>query len=564
VRGVTFAWLLAGCAAPPVAPPTDFRAAAHGDAVLLSWKRSVDDGGGRGVVRGYAVLRAHSRAGPFVPFDDAKVEDAPQGRVAVRDPAPLWDLAFYQVWAIPERESGSPSHAGGTASAAMAEVFSAVEHPGKAPRPPRDARASAPDSDDGTHVAIAFRTSQSDRDGSDAPVAKYVVLRARASVGPYLPFADDEAPAGEEAVADDPAARAVREDLVHALVGKRPSRASRRLAGQIESQLAGSRTPDPASAFARTVTDSVADGGPFYYRVFAVPDVGPATATRTLGPVRPNAALFGAGKAGMAVLLGVTFALTVFFVRRAQRAGASMYIRRIAGVDALEEAIGRATEMGRPVLYVPGIDEIQNIQTIASILILGRVSELVARYDAEIKVPCCIPLVATVAEEVVRQGFYNAGRPDAHRPQNVQWISSEQFAFCAGTNGIMLREKPATNIYLGRFFAESLILAETGYVNRAIQIGGTAEITQLPFFIAACDYTLIGEELFAVSAYMTREPRLLGTLKAADWVKVGLLVVATGMALAAIAVWSMAPFPHGSAFASACLDVLAFLSPGGA
>jgi hypothetical protein len=38
----------------------------------------------------------------------------------------------------------------------------------------------------------------------------------------------------------------------------------------------------------------------------------------------------------------------------------------------------------------------------------------------------------------------------------------------------------------------------------------------LPFFVAACDYTLIGEELFAASAYLSREPKLLGSLKGQD------------------------------------------------
>jgi len=151
------------------------------------------------------------------------------------------------------------------------------------------------------------------------------------------------------------------------------------------------------------------------------------------------------------------------------------------------------------------------------------VSETVAKYGAEIKVPCMIPLVMAISEEVVREGFVRAGRPEAHKPRNIQFISSEQFAFTAGTNGIIIRDKPATNIYLGRFFAESLMLAETGYVNRSIQIAGTAEITQLPFFIAACDYTIIGEELFAVSAYLSREPRLLSSLKATDYFKVLLI-----------------------------------------
>ncbi len=215
--------------------------------------------------------------------------------------------------------------------------------------------------------------------------------------------------------------------------------------------------------------------------------------------------------------------LMLWFTDRARK-GAPMFIRRMPGIDAIEEGIGRATEMGKPVLYVPGIDELQDIQTIASMLILGQVSKTIAEYQTDVIVSCCIPIVREVADEVVKSGYMLAGHPDAYDPRSVRFISSEQFAFTAGTNGIILREKPATHIFLGRFFAESLILAETGYVNRSVQIAGTAEATQLPFFVAACDYTLIGEELFAVSAYLSKDPRLVSSLKASDYVKVFVVV----------------------------------------
>ena len=210
----------------------------------------------------------------------------------------------------------------------------------------------------------------------------------------------------------------------------------------------------------------------------------------------------------------------IFYYSDQVRRGRQLFIRRIPGIDAIEEGIGRATEMGRPVLYVPGIDELQDIQTISSMLILGQVAKKIAEYQAEIIVACCIPIVREVADEVVKAGFYQAGYPDAYVQSNTRFISSDQFAFTAGTNGIILREKPATNLFLGRFFAEALILAETGFVNKSIQVGGTAEATQLPFFVAACDFTIIGEELFAVSAYLSRDPRLVSSLKASDMVKV--------------------------------------------
>ena len=84
----------------------------------------------------------------------------------------------------------------------------------------------------------------------------------------------------------------------------------------------------------------------------------------------------------------------------------------------------------------------------------------------------------------------------------------------------MMRERPAANIMMGAFYAESLLLAETGNAAGSIQIAGTAQPEQLPFFIAACDYTLMGEELFAASAYLSHEPLMLGGLKGQDFMKV--------------------------------------------
>jgi hypothetical protein len=78
---------------------------------------------------------------------------------------------------------------------------------------------------------------------------------------------------------------------------------------------------------------------------------------------------------------------------------------------------------------------------------------------------------------------------------------------------------------MGAFYAESLILAETGNSIGAIQIAGTAQPEQLPFFVAACDYTLMGEELFAASSYLSREPIMLGGLKGQDLMKVIIVII---------------------------------------
>src|SRR4030066_2008931 len=168
------------------------------------------------------------------------------------------------------------------------------------------------------------------------------------------------------------------------------------------------------------------------------------------------------------ITLAIVFSAILWFIARAKK-GKSLFVRRIAGLDAIEEAVGRATEMGKPSLYVPGIDDMNNIQTVASMIILGNVAQMVAQYDTPLIVPLRVPFVLPVAEEAVKQGYMSAGRPDAFQKDNIRFISDEPFAYAAGVNGVMLRERPAANLFLGSFFAESLVLAETGFSTGAIQ-----------------------------------------------------------------------------------------------
>ena len=207
------------------------------------------------------------------------------------------------------------------------------------------------------------------------------------------------------------------------------------------------------------------------------------------------------------------------------RSGKNIFIRKIAGLNALDEAIGRATEIGKKVMYIPGSASMDDIQSVASIAILGNVARATARYGADLDVPNKDPLTFASAREAVRAAYLAEGRPDLFREEMVNYVTYDQFAFTAAVSARMIRERPAAIFLIGYFFAESLILAETGQSVGAIQIAGQADPTQLPFFVATCDYTLIGEELYAASAYLTREPVLLGSVRGQDIAKAILIVL---------------------------------------
>jgi len=229
--------------------------------------------------------------------------------------------------------------------------------------------------------------------------------------------------------------------------------------------------------------------------------------------------LFRMDRLNSLILLLVFTASILIYIRLA-KIDRHLFIRKLAGLDALDEAVGRATEMGKPVLFVPGIQEVSDIQTIAGLSILGNVAKYTAEYETPLLVTVQYPIVMAAAQEIVKDAYVNAGKKDLYSNSMVRYVAGSQFALAAAVNGIMTRIKPAANIYMGAFFAESLLLAETGNLTGAIQIAGTANPEQLPFFIASCDYTLMGEELYAASAYLSKESKMLGSLKGQDFVKV--------------------------------------------
>jgi len=299
------------------------------------------------------------------------------------------------------------------------------------------------------------------------------------------------------------------------------------------------RPPAGATGFADVKLKA---GQAYSYEVEALSAAGPSAAA-VGGPAAPTEQWYHRGRTNVLVGIVIVFGLVAFNILRAQR-GAQLYVRPIAGLEAVDDAVGRATEMGRAILYVPGLTGISDIATIMGMIILGRVARRTAEYETKLLVPCNDPIVMSAAREIVHEAYLEQGKPDLFDPDSVYFVTDAQFGYAAAVGGLMVRERPAANFFMGGFFAESLILAETGAAIGAIQIAGTDQDTQLPFFITACDYTLMGEELYAATAYLSQQPRLLGSLKGQDWCKIVIMaLVLTGAVLALFgAAWFRALF----------------------
>jgi hypothetical protein len=222
----------------------------------------------------------------------------------------------------------------------------------------------------------------------------------------------------------------------------------------------------------------------------------------------------------VALLLLTLTALILGFIATARRR--NLFIRRIPGLSAVEEAVGRAVEMGRPITFSLGLGGLEVI-TLQALAVAIYVTRLAIRYGSRVIITMRDATVYAVTDEAVREAYAAEGRPEAYNIEDVRFLSTQQFAYASAMVGLINRERAASNFMFGEFFAESLILAEAGHSVGAIQVAGTPSTTQIPFFIASCDYTIIGDEFYAGSAYLTREPVLLGSLVGQDYSKILLL-----------------------------------------
>ena len=210
-------------------------------------------------------------------------------------------------------------------------------------------------------------------------------------------------------------------------------------------------------------------------------------------------------------------------------------IKRIAGLDAIEEVIGRAVETGRPVFDIVGMGQFTDsyaTQTIAALSVLSHVATLSAKLGAELIAPQARVDVMPVAIELVKDAYRAEGKLDElNVDEQLPYLSGTQFAWASGIIGMASRLKPAANIMIGPFWAESMMFAETFDRVGSMQVGGTARTYQIPFFAALCDYVLIGEEIFAAGAYVSGDPQQIGSIAAQDWFKIAAIALSVVGAL---------------------------------
>ena len=208
-----------------------------------------------------------------------------------------------------------------------------------------------------------------------------------------------------------------------------------------------------------------------------------------------------------------------------------IYIRRVAGLDAIEEAVGRAAQMRKPGVASYALGGF-TYWTLSGLAILSHVADLSARTGTRLIVPTGGSteslIVRPLAEEIVKNAYTMAGAADQYNPDDLPFLSGQQYAYVGGYVGILQRTRPASVIMTGSHWSDAMNIAETSNAVGAITITSGSYISNVAALACASDYILIGEEAPAAGAYLSDDPAQRASIRVQDlfkWLALGCIIL---------------------------------------
>ncbi len=176
-------------------------------------------------------------------------------------------------------------------------------------------------------------------------------------------------------------------------------------------------------------------------------------------------------------------------------------------VDKIPEIVGRCTETNRPVFSDPGrfdaVTSPRGVVGVAGIAILSYVAKLCAKYNTKFVVFSQNVAILSWITETMKAPYLQY--PNSVKPE-VRYIPPVLGNVYEITVQLQMeREKAGGFISLGPLLSSAAIVAEGAAKAGAVSLMGTDVMESMSFMAIACDYVMIGEEIYTAAALVTED-----------------------------------------------------------
>lgn len=207
--------------------------------------------------------------------------------------------------------------------------------------------------------------------------------------------------------------------------------------------------------------------------------------------------------------------------------------RPLRALDVVRAALGRGAETGRAIHLSSGAGTIGNsattAETVASLLAVERVAGEAALNGAPVLASSGDAVSYLALRGIIRQAYQRAGQSQDYNPAAVQLVAHQDpTAYAVGATTFSARQRLEASQLIGSFGQEFLLLSEDGAQRDIPHVAGATSTTALPIMLISSPATLIGEEVFAAEAYLTRTAAPQARLMTQDLLRTVLILVLIG------------------------------------
>jgi len=238
--------------------------------------------------------------------------------------------------------------------------------------------------------------------------------------------------------------------------------------------------------------------------------------------------------AGVLILILAVVLLFVFELLWRKKTGPAL--RRIHAIQQMQQAIGLAMEDGKRLHFSLGSSSLlspSNTSAFAGLSALNRMSRLAAVSDR--------PPVATsgdAALSILSQDTLQATGRASQIAYQGRLAGLTPLSYAVGTIPVIRDEQVYTNFIIGNFGVEGAFLTDAAWQSSAVSTASSDSLTGQAVFYAMAQEPLIGEELFALPAYVKAGPFHMASLQVQDVLRwLVILVLSIGVILKLIEVF---------------------------
>ena len=230
------------------------------------------------------------------------------------------------------------------------------------------------------------------------------------------------------------------------------------------------------------------------------------------------------------ILIGVG-ALGLFILAVVLRTRLRRTFRIIPAVLRMRRAIGLSVEDGKRLHVSLGQAGLLNPSAAASLAGLSTLERIAGQSLISDRPPIATsgdPALSILSQDILRVAYRTGNVSELFDPDRGRLGGVTPLSYIAGTLPVMRDEQVSTHLLVGNFGPEVVLLSEAADQQRAFTLAASDSLPAQAVLYAAAQEPLIGEELFAVPAYLQGNPAHLASLQVQDimrWLVILLIVI---------------------------------------